>query len=289
MRPYIELLRPHQFVKNLFVFLPVFFAREATNADKLLDTALAFVAFCCAAGAVYVFNDWRDCEDDKLHPLKKLRPLASGEVKSGPALALMAAMLGIALALSLLTVPDLLPVLAAYLVFNLAYSMGVKQIAIVDVMIVALGFVLRLLGGALAADVNLSKWIIIVTFLGALFIALAKRRDDQVIYSQTGAKTRKSVDGYNVEFLNISMVIMAAVLIVAYIMYTVSDRAVLVSGSENTYITAFFVLLGIMRYLQITLVKQASGAPSRIVLRDRFLQLTVLGWLLTFTWILYVD
>ncbi len=289
MRPYIELLRPHQFIKNLFVFLPVFFAREATSPEKLVDTLLAFAVFCCAAGAVYVFNDWRDREDDRLHPEKKLRPLASGVVKSGPAFILMAAMLCSAAALAVFTVPDLLPVVGVYLLFNLAYSLGVKQIAIVDVMIVALGFVLRLVGGALAADVNLSKWIIIVTFLGALFVALAKRRDDQVIYSRTGAKMRKSVDGYNVEFLNISMVIMAAVLIVAYLMYTVSDRAVQVSGSENTYFTAFFVLLGIMRYLQITLVKQESGAPSKIVLRDRFLQLTVVGWLLTFTWILYVD
>jgi 4-hydroxybenzoate polyprenyltransferase len=170
---------------------------------------------------------------------------------------------------------------------NIAYTLHLKHVAILDITTIATGFVIRLFVGSVTTGVPLSMWIVIMTFLLALFLALAKRRDDVLIYIDTGEKTRKVIDGYNLKFLDASMTIMASVVIVAYTIYATSPEAVERVGSEHLYLTTFFVILGILRYLQITYIEQNSGSPTRIILKDRFIQATLVGWLVTFDLLLY--
>jgi 4-hydroxybenzoate polyprenyltransferase len=175
----------------------------------------------------------------------------------------------------------------AYLLLNICYSLWLKHIAILDVTIISLGFVLRLFVGASATGILLSKWIIILTFLLALFLALAKRRDDVLIYLETGKKVRRVIDGYNINFVNVAMAVMAATVIVAYILYTVSAEVVARVGSEHLYISTLFVIMGIMKYLQLTIVLGRRSNPNAIVLQDLFMQLIILGWFLNLALMLY--
>ena len=179
-------------------------------------------------------------------------------------------------------------VLATYICLNIAYSFKLKHIAIIDITIIAVGFVLRLFVGSTITNTPLSMWIVIMTFLLALFMALAKRRDDTLIYMETGKKMRKVIDGYNLQFIDAAMMIMAAVVIVSYIQYTTSAAIVARLQSEYLYLTALFVVLGVMRYLQIAFVEKDSGSPTKIILRDRFIQLTIISWVAAFVWILYL-
>lgn len=284
----LRLIRAHQWIKNLFVFVPVFFAGQATDPALFLKALVAFLAFCLSASAVYVFNDLQDIEQDRQHPTKCKRPLASGVIPLRTAKFGMLALLAAGTALMASVSLDALYFLAIYVVLNIAYSAKLKHIAIVDVTIIAVGFVLRLFVGSAATLTPLSMWVVIMTFLLALFLALAKRRDDILHYLDTGKKARSVVDGYNLQLIDSGMTIMASVVIVAYIMYATSAAVVERLQTENLYLTALFVILGILRYLQIAFVKGKSDSPTRIVLTDAFMQLTILAWALAFVWILYL-
>ena len=283
----IKLMRPHQYIKNLFIFLPLFFAMKITDAGLLSNAFIAFIAFSLTASAIYTLNDYHDIEEDKQHPKKKDRPLASGAISKSQAIIIMSVLFVSGFALMALLSLKAVAILAAYVIMNIAYSFSLKHIAIVDVNIIALGFVLRLFVGSAATDIPLSKWIIIMTFLLALFMALAKRRDDVLIYLDTGKKMRKVIDGYNLQFLDTAMAIMASVVIVAYTIYTTSPEVEARFHSDYLYLTSFFVILGVMRYLKIAFVHKNSGSPTKIVATDHFMQLILLGWVITFAWILY--
>lgn len=282
------LARPQQYIKNTFIFLPLFFGLQISNIQLLLNASIAFVAFCLTASALYILNDFYDREEDSKHPVKKHRPLASGAitVKSGIALMIILLCTGLALMASLSLYA--FGILLTYAVMIIAYSYYFKHIAIIDVSIIAIGFVLRLFIGSSVTGIELSMWIVVMTFLLALFLALAKRRDDVLIFLETGEKMRKNVDGYNLQFLDGVMTIMAAVVIVAYILYTTSEEVIHRIGSGYLYLTSFFVVIGIMRYMQIAFVEKNSGNPTKVMLKDRFTQLSVLGWMASFIWILYL-
>jgi decaprenyl-phosphate phosphoribosyltransferase len=283
----LQLMRTHQYVKNFFIFLPLFFALKITESELLINAFIAFIAFSLTASAIYILNDYHDIEEDRQHPKKKNRPLASGAISRVQATVIMVVLF---VASFSLIVPLSLPatvIVGIYVVMNIAYSLYLKHVAIIDVTVIAIGFVLRLFVGAAVTGIELSMWIVIMTFLLALFMALAKRRDDVLIYLNTGKKMRKVIDGYNLQFLDVAMAIMASVVIVAYTIYTTSAEVVERVHSQYLYLTALFVILGIMRYLQITFVQKESGSPTRIVLKDRFVQLTLIGWILSFVWILY--
>jgi len=282
-----KLLRPHQYIKNFFIFLPLFFALKITDTSLLFNVVTAFIAFSLAASAVYILNDYHDIEEDRQHPIKKDRPLASGAISKPQAIGIMAALFIVGFTLMAILSLKAAAILSLYAIMNIAYSLHLKHIAILDVTIIAIGFVLRLFIGSAVTDIPLSMWIVIMTFLLALFMALAKRRDDVLIYLDTGKKMRKVIDGYNLQFLDTAMAIMASVVIVSYTIYTTSPEVVERVHSQYLYLTALFVILGIMRYLQITFVLKDSGSPTKIVLRDRFIQLTLIGWIITFAWILY--
>jgi len=288
MKVILKLLRPHQYVKNLFVFLPLFFAGLVQNAELLLSAALVFIGFSASASAIYILNDYRDIEEDRLHPRKKYRPLASGAISKTKAKILFALLLSSGFALTAYVSMSAFGVLAGYVALNIAYSLKLKHVAILDISIIATGFVLRLFVGAEATDVPLSMWIVMMTFLLALFMALAKRRDDVLIFMDTGKKMRHVIDGYNLQLIDSAMMIMSSVVIVTYLLYTTSASVVERLNSEHLYTTAIFVILGILRYLQIAFVEKNSGSPTRILLKDRFIQLAVIGWILAFVWILYI-
>jgi len=283
----IKLIRLHQAIKNLFIFMPLFFAGQLLNMQLLYIALLAFVAFTCVASAVYIFNDYQDIEEDKLHPKKKFRPLALGSISIKVALLVMAIMLLIGLGLMYSTSILALYILLAYVVMNLAYSLVLKKIAIIDICIIAIGFVLRIFIGSVVTGVPLSMWIVVMTFLLALFIALAKRRDDVVIFEETGKQMREAIRGYNLKFLDAALVIIGAVTIVAYLLYTVSPEITARLETNYLYISTLFVIMGLFRYLQITFVDKNSGSPIQLVLTDVFLQITIVLWLMFFSWVLY--
>jgi len=280
-------MRPHQYIKNLFIFLPLFFAMKITDLPLLTNAFIAFIAFSLTTSAIYTLNDYYDIEEDKLHPKKKNRPLASGAISKSQAIIIMAVLIVAGFTLMATLSFKAVDILGIYVVMNTAYSLYLKHIAILDVVIIAIGFVLRLFVGSAVTGISLSMWIVIMTFLLALFMALAKRRDDMIIYLETGKKMRKVIDGYSLQFLDIAMSIMASVVIVTYVIYTSSTEVMVRVDSEYLYLTTLFVIIGILRYLQVTFVLQDSGSPTKIILKDHFMQLVLIGWLITFAWILY--
>ena len=280
MHDILILLRPHQYIKNLFVFAPLFFSFQI-NLTTISQSLVAFILFSFIASSIYILNDYKDINEDKKHPKKKFRPLASEKVSKKTAIILFATLATTALVSAFLYHYSLFLVLLIYFILNISYSLKLKHIAIVDIFIISMGFVLRLYAGSVVTGIYLSHWIILITFLLALFLALAKRRDD-VLLSLQGKETRKNIDGYNLEFINASMVLMAGVVIVSYILYSVSNEVTARVGNDYLYLTSFFVILGVMRYMQSTFVEQNSGSPTKIILKDRFLHITIFLWLLSF-------
>lgn len=278
----VKLIRPYQWVKNIFLFAPLFFS-FSFNIENITNVAIGFMIFCLISSSIYVLNDYHDIEEDRYHPTKKDRPFASGKVSKKYGVFAIISLLILAFLLSLfLKMPlDFLSTICIYLFINLLYTFWLKHISILDISIIAFGFVLRIYAGAFIIGVYPSMWIVLVTFLLALFLALAKRRDEYLLLLD-GKRTRKNIDGYNIEMLNASMTFMAAVTVISYIMYTVSPDVIHRLGTSNLYITSIFVIIGILRYMQITFVEKNSGSPSKVALQDRFLHLVILGWILSF-------
>jgi decaprenyl-phosphate phosphoribosyltransferase len=284
---YLRLLRPKDWAKNLFLFIPLFFAGAIGDLDKILAISKGFIAFCCIASSIYIINDYRDREDDRKHPVKKSRPLASGAVSPTHALIICALLLVAGFTLAWFIRDKFLFVLAIYFFINLGYSLGLKAIPILDILLLAIGFVLRIKAGSVIAYIALSEWIVIMVFLLALFMAIGKRRDDVLLKIGSGQDMRKSIKGYNLEFLNVLLALVCAVIVVAYFMYTMSDEIKNRLGSYRLYYTCLFVIAGIMRYLQIVFVQADSGSPTKILYKDRFIQITLLLWVASYISILY--
>lgn len=285
----LKILRPHQWVKNTFIFIPLFFGGSLFDMADWTSSLVAFVAFSFAASAIYSINDIVDVEADKKHPKKCKRPIAAGLVSKR-----QASLLAIILAIAALALPFLLNnwmlsvVIAVYLAMNLCYCIRLKHYAIIDVCIVALGFVMRIVAGGVATDIVLSRWIVMMTFLLTLFLSFAKRRDDVLIMNETGMAPRKNTSRYNLTFINQAITITGGVMLVCYIMYTVSPEVIERFNSPNLYMTSFFVILGLLRYIQLTVVDERSGEPTRLVLSDRLIQLIIAGWIISFAIIIYM-
>jgi 4-hydroxybenzoate polyprenyltransferase len=286
---YIKLARPNHYVKNGFVWIPLFFGHKLNDFHAVMNTFWAFFAFCLTASVVYVVNDLLDVQEDRQHPVKKLRPIASGAVTAKEATFFCLTLLVIAITLAFILLPqNLLFILTAYLFLNLAYSLSLKHVAIIDVVCIATGFVLRVFAGGIAAEVQVSHWLVLMVFLLAIFLALAKRRDDLVLNTQGHNSTRRSLHKYNLDFVSHSMVAMTSITIVSYILYTVSPEVVEKHGTNKLYLTTFWVVIGFLRYMQITFVDQKSGSPTIVLLKDFFMQVIVVLWLITFYLLLYV-
>lgn len=289
----LKLIRPHQWLKNVFVMIPMFFGGSLLDPSDIRASVVTFFAFSFIASSVYCFNDIIDVEADRRHPVKCKRPIASGAISVRSAWALMALMflLSVGTVCLLDTYSHVINVglvILIYYILNILYCSKLKQYAIVDVCIIAFGFVLRVLAGGFATDIALSKWLVLMTFLLTLFLSFAKRRDDVLRMNETGEPPRKNTIRYNLTFINQAITITASVTLVCYIMYTVSPEVVDRFHSDLLYLTSVFVLLGLLRYIQITVVDKRSGDPTKMMLRDRFTQCVVLLWALTFLVLIYV-
>lgn len=296
---YIKLLRPKDWAKNLFLFIPLFFAGQLFDWKVYPDLFLGFLAFCFIASSIYIINDYRDIEDDRRHPVKSKRPLASGAVSKNAAIVICIVLLLAGFGISFFLGYKFLLVIGIYFLLNLGYSFGLKNIPILDIVIVAAGFVLRVKGGAVIAELPVSEWLNIMIFLLALFMAIGKRRDDVLLKLSSGTDMRKAIKGYNLEFLNVILALVCAVIIVAYFMYTMSPEVkerianmgdkTGIGNAYRLYYTCLFVLAGIMRYLQIIFVQAASGSPTKILYKDRFIQATIILWIASFYLIIYMK
>ena len=290
MKKTLLLIRPQQWIKNGFVLIPMFFGGRLLNADDAIASVVTFFAFSFAASAIYCFNDIVDVDADRRHPVKCHRPIASGAVSVPTAYALMA-VLALLSALLLFFLPqragETAGIVAFYFLLNMAYCLWLKRHAIIDVCTVAFGFVLRILAGGMACDVAVSNWLVLMTFLLALFLSFAKRRDDVLRMNETGEPPRRNTIRYNITFVNQAITVTGTVTLVCYIMYTVSPEVVSRFHAPYLYLTSIFVLVGLLRYMQLTVVDEVSGDPTKILLRDRFTQAIVVAWIMVFLLIIY--
>jgi prenyltransferase, ubiA family len=285
----METLRVRQWVKNLFVYVPLVFSGKMLNPQLILESTGAFMAFCLLASSIYIINDLRDRDADRRHPVKRLRPIASGRFPSGMAVFLSAALCAMSFAMAWgcgFTANSYL-ILAGYLVMNLMYSFGLKHIAILDVIIIAAGFVLRVLLGGVATHIWVTPWLVMMVFLLTLLIGFGKRRDDLIKMERDDVDVRKSVQEYNLTFINQVLGILAATVIVAYVSYTLTPEVEARFHSGNVYLTSVFVIGAVLRYLQIALVKERTGNPTQLVYSDRFIQICTVLWLASFLLIIY--
>lgn len=281
-------LRPHHYIKNTFIFLPAFFSGELIRTPLLSDLMIAFCYMCLLCSSVYILNDIQDIARDQQHPEKKYRPIASGAISVPMAWLLSLVLMVVSISGGWFVSPSLVILYLIYLAINLLYSFSLKQFAIIDVCLISVGFVIRLYIGALFIAAPLSNWIVLMTFLLALFLSFAKRYDDILIQKQNGNTIRRSLDGYNQAFIQMAMGISAGITIVSYAMYTTSPQTIAFFKTTQLFLTIPFVLMGILRYFQLTMVLHRSGSPVALLFKDLFLQVVLIGWIGTFGVIAFV-
>lgn len=276
----LELLRPRQWLKNMFVLAPLIFSHELFHAGPAVDAFLAFAGFCLVASTGYIVNDIVDREADRAHPVKRNRPLASGAIPLAHALGTMfVTITGAALIAFALPAAYAISV-ALYLTMNLAYSFALKHVMLLDVFIIAAGFMLRVLSGAFAIDVAVSSWIVLCTLFISLFLGFAKRRGEIVLMQQSGgASERRVLDMYSVTFIDQMLTITGAGAVIAYALYTVAPRTIQIFGTENMIYTTIFVLYGIFRYLHLIHTSPAGDNPTATVTSDPTIITVVLLWI----------
>lgn len=282
----IKTIRPHQWVKNLFVMAPIVFAKNVFQAQALTRALTAFGVFCLLSGAVYTLNDILDVEADRVHPKKRHRPIASGRVPIGLARGFLAVLVLVAFSLSAVLFPlSFLGVALAYFVLNVAYSLKLKRIPFIDVMCIAAGFVLRVTGGGFAIDVRVSWYMFACTALLALFLGFGKRRHE--ISAEHAGKQRKSLESYSAGGLNAALAITGTATIAVYILYTLDKDTRAFFRSDQLWMTTPSVLIGIWRFVQIVRGNPKSESPTQEMLRDGLFVLNLLAWAIVVVVIVY--
>ena len=285
----LKTLRPHQWVKNLFVAAPLVFSRHLLDPAYVLHTAIAVAAFCALSGAVYAFNDVRDAEADRAHPKKRLRPIASGALGERAALSSAGILAAGALAACFILDWRLGVFAAIYLAQNILYSIKLKHIAFLDVSLIASGFLLRVLGGAAAIDVPASQWLLICTALLALFLGLGKRAHELAWAERTGqvTQTRAALAGYRIPIVRAIMLALAVATCAAYVAYTLDPRTVAFFGTDRLFYSSPFVALGIVRFLFLALWYPKDESPTEAMLKDPWFLLDLAAAIATILYIIY--
>lgn len=275
----LRLSRPKQWVKNIFVFTALIFSGKVLEIASIIDTFSAFASFCIASSAIYFLNDFRDVDEDRKHPKKKARPLAAGDLPVWIGLAgfIVGAAGSVSLAVFTLNIPAAI-VVALYLALNLGYSMGLKHLVILDVLIIAAGFVLRILAGAAALSVMPSPWLVLCGVTISLFLGFTKRRNEVVLLGDRAHEHRRVLADYSTGFLDQMISIVTAATVVLYALYTVDDRTVALVGSRAMLLSVPFVLYGIFRYLYIVYHEHSGGDPTKAVFTDIPLLITGASW-----------
>jgi 4-hydroxybenzoate polyprenyltransferase len=282
-----RLLRPHQWTKNAFVLAPLLFARVASQPRLLVAALEAALLFCLASSAVYVFNDVVDAPADREHPVKRTRPVASGQVPPFLALGLSALLAAASLAGAACLPRGFAAAVGAYLGVNLFYSLGARRVVLLDAMLIGVSFVLRVLGGAAAIDVSASHWVLLCTFLLALFLAFSKRRAELRLLDEDPGRHRPALRGYTPELLDRFDAILLAATVVCYALYTVAPETVAKVGSDRMIYGVPFVLFGLFRYLLLVESGGDAGEPGTLALRDGPMLLCVALWIAFSAWVLY--
>lgn len=287
LRALFKTMRPRQWIKNTLIFIPLVFDEQLTNLPAFLMTLAGFVLLCLIASVVYILNDLNDLEADRLHPEKRKRPLASGELPTSLAMAAAILIPMIVFPLALLLSPTFALVLAAYLALNMAYSRWFKHITIIDVFVLASFYLLRVVAGLTLIDVaRFSPWLFVMTTLGALFIGFGKRRAELALLHEDAHNHRPVLVGYTIPLLDQFITILSATAIVAYSLYTFS--APNVPENHAMMLTIPFVIYGIFRYLYLVQM-QKGGAPEEEFLTDRPLQVTIVLWGLAVLMVFYFS
>ena len=268
LRSLITSLRPQQWVKNTLVFGGLIFSRSLLHWQVVWLSLSAFAIFCMASSGIYLLNDLCDVKADRKHPLKRFRPLASGKLSLNVARAAMCLLLVGSASLALLLRPVFALVLGIYLVLNVAYSLGLKRVVILDVMAIAFGFVLRAVAGAVVIGVGASPWLVLCTLMLALLMGFGKRRHELNLLQAEAHNHRQSLDGYSLQFLDLMMTITAGAALVTYALYTMADETVARFNSHSLVLTVPFVLYGIFRYLFLVHKRMGGGDPARLLVTD---------------------
>jgi len=285
----VKTLRPHQWVKNVFVGAALVFSRNLTDGALLARAAIAFVAFCLISGAVYTFNDVRDVEADRAHPTKRNRPIAAGQLSERTALVAAGVLAAIALAASAALSWQLAAIVALYLVQNIAYSVKLKHVAFIDIALIASGFLLRVLAGAVAIDVPPSGWLLACTALLALFFGLGKRAHELAWAERSGGatETRAALAGYRIPVVRAAMIVLALATCAAYVAYAVDARTVREFGTDRLAYSAPFVALGILRFMFLALWYPKDEPPTEAMLKDPWFLLDLAGATAVVLYIIY--
>jgi len=274
----IKLLRPHHWTKNLFVFTGILFSHDWENASLWLDVLMTALAFSLTSSAVYVINDIADREQDRLHPEKRRRPIASGAVGLNTARVLGGVVMLVGVGLAYLVSIEALGIIVIYLLMNLAYSAGLKHVAILDVFIIALGFMLRILAGTIGVGIPPSQWLLLCGFMITLFLGFAKRSSEMMALEDAGVDHRKSLEDYNMSLLDLMLGITGAATIMTYSLYTMSEATISIHGTSQLIYTVPFVTYGIFRYI-LLLHRHGQGTdPSSDLFKDPQMLITGIGW-----------
>ncbi|MCB1056467.1 MAG: decaprenyl-phosphate phosphoribosyltransferase [Acidobacteria bacterium] len=285
--PLLKTLRPTQWSKNLFVLAPLVFGGLLFNPDAVARGLLALAVFCAAASTVYLFNDLRDREADREHPLKRHRPLAAGTLSPSVAVAAALVLAAATIAGSLWLGATFTSIIAVYLILNTGYSLGLKHVVILDVLIVSLGFVLRVLAGAAAVDVVVSRWLTLCTIFVALFLVLSKRRHEVVLLADDASRQREVLEHYSAPFLDQMINVVTASTVVCYALYAVAPETVDKYESDYLVYTLPMVLFGIFRYLFLIYQSTHHRNPTETMLGDVPFLVNLAVWGLAVTWIIY--
>ena len=280
-------IRPQQWLKNLFIFAPLIFSENIFNRSMFLLSLLAFAVFCLLSGALYILNDLKDIEEDRLHPIKSKRPLAAGRLKKSQAIAAFVILSFVSLLLAAMVNREFLWVCLVYFVLQIAYSFALKHVVILDVFIVASGFFLRVIAGAVAIQVQISPWLLICTTLLALFLALSKRRHEILLLDEEAVNHRPILKEYSPYLLDQMISVATASTVIAYCLYTISGETIEKFGTNKLILTIPFVLYGIFRYLYLIHQKAEGGTPETLILKDRPLLFDIFLWIISAALIIY--
>jgi len=285
----IETMRPRQWTKNVLVFAGILFSLQIFHLVPLLKTVAAFFLFCLISGTVYILNDLCDYKRDLVHPEKKLRPIPSGRLPR-PFAALFGSLIGfVALLVSFWLSHWFGWIAVAYLAINIAYSLYLKNVVILDVLIIALGFVLRAVAGAVVIQVDISEWLLICTFLLALFLALCKRRHELNLIAEKAGSHRAVLEHYSAALVDQMISVVTASALMAYALYTISDNVVEKFQTQNLIFTVPFVLFAIFRYLYLVVNQNLGGSPEKVLIQDKSMVIDIGLWVLCVIGILYFS
>lgn len=283
----LKSLRPHQWIKNGFIFAPLLFSENILNPRLLLRSAWAFATFCLLTGAVYLLNDLMDVKQDRLHPVKSQRPLAAGRLRPVHAWMAMGSVAGLAFLTAAVMNREFLLAALLYFLMQTGYSLLFKHLVILDVLVIAFGFLLRVVAGALAIGVGVSPWLLICTLLLSLFLSLGKRRHELILLSSRAAEHRPILTEYSAVLLDQMIAVVTSATVMAYCLYTIAEETVTKFGTRMLIYTVPFVLYGIFRYLYLVHRKTEGGSPETLIIRDRALLLDILLWIAVASLIIY--